>query len=299
MNLHSIKAKFTNYLIQSPVRFFLVAAIAWMVLMGILNWIFGTQWGDILVEANGMAFDLLVFGLLLSLYEKLKDERETIKRLHEEIDDYRGWNEKEATYRIIGAVRRLNKLGVSKIDLSFCFLQSANLVSLNFQGATFKGAILQDARLDKANLKDADFLSANLQEAKLWEADCERANFSSANLMGANLDEANFENAKFVRANLISAILWKANLKKANFDRALLKSANFQETNLQAAFLTNVSVQDSNFVNTDLKGATVSINWFGQMQHFNVEGGNEIMESYDLERQGKFGVLRLKRDDWH
>lgn len=83
------------------------------------------SWHDLLVEANGMVFDLLVFGILLSLYEALKEKREKIERLMEEIEDYRDWQGQEAVYRTVGAIRRLIDLKAdrSKVSLHNCCLE--------------------------------------------------------------------------------------------------------------------------------------------------------------------------------
>jgi hypothetical protein len=70
--------KIYNFLIAKPARFFFLAAILWGGLMCAFNSKDGAnfQWHDILVEANGMFFDLLVFGVLLSIYEALREKKE-------------------------------------------------------------------------------------------------------------------------------------------------------------------------------------------------------------------------------
>lgn len=181
--------KIIDYLTPKPARFFLLAALFWGGLMCFLNYKDGARfkWHDLLVEANGMFFDLLVFGILLSIYEALREKKERIERLHEEIDDYRGWDEKEAMYRIVGAVKRLNKLGISNIDLTDCFLWKAKLDRLNLKDADLRYADLTEATLRYANLKGAHLILANLTKTNLSGAD-----FTRADLRGANLTEADF-----------------------------------------------------------------------------------------------------------
>ena len=164
-----------NAIIAHPAWFFLVAALLWGGLMFLISIIRGKfDLDGLLTEANGMVFDLLVFGILLSIYEKLREKRDKIERLHEEIDDYREWSEDEAMYRIVGAVKRLNKLGVSKIDLTFCFLEGANLSCANLQGANLTAANLQGALFDGANLQGAYLLHANV--GKDWFEELEKRN---------------------------------------------------------------------------------------------------------------------------
>lgn len=172
-----------------PARFFLFAAILWMALMGVLNAKFAIQWSDIIIEANGMAFDLLVFGILLSLYEVFRENRDRIGQLADEIDDFRKWDEKEAMYRIVGVVKRLNRAGISKIDLNRCFLQDANL----------QGAILWKADLSFANLQNADLTGAKLQSARMYKAD----------LRGAKLEYANFIDAVIWETDFLGATVGK------------------------------------------------------------------------------------------
>ena len=112
--------------------FFLKAALLWLGLMGVLDYLdFGVwknfKWHDLLVEANGMFFDLVIFGVFLTIYEALSEKKDRIERLQEEIDDYRGWDEKEAMYRIVGAVRRLKREGNVEINLTRCYLAGAVL----------------------------------------------------------------------------------------------------------------------------------------------------------------------------
>ena len=97
----------------------------------------GFSWHDLLVEANGVVFDLLVFGILLSVYESLRAKKANIDRFTEEIDDYRGWDEREASYRIAGLLRRLNKEKKYSIDLSNCYLVKAYLSNLNLSNSNF------------------------------------------------------------------------------------------------------------------------------------------------------------------
>ena len=189
--------KAIDFFTAHPARFFLLAALLWGGLMCYLNskdvGENGFSWHDLLVEANGMVFDLLVFGILLSIYEALREKRDKIERLQEEIDDYRGWDEKEATFRIVGAVKRLNRLGVSEVKLNGCFLQKADFFMASLQGAVLFMANLQEASLMSANLQRANLGAANLQRAMLWKANLQGADLRDTNLQEAMVDKYWFE----------------------------------------------------------------------------------------------------------
>lgn len=162
---------------------------------------------DILVELNGLVFDLFLFGVVIALFNNLTEKQREIHRYKEEIDDYRKWDEKEATFRIVGNIKRLNRLGISKIDLSFCFLRNADLKEVNLENANLFLAQLQGADLNKARLRGANLQAAKLNYADLGEADLRDTNLHFASLNGASLYNADLENASLEKANLEGATL--------------------------------------------------------------------------------------------
>lgn len=116
---------------------------------------------DVFVEAHGMLFDILIIGTFIfalhMLVESRRVKKRNIERWQEEIDDFRGWNDKEATFRIVGNIKRLNRNGVTKIKLHDSFLKKAN-----FRKADLVGAYLWGANLVGANLKGAYLWGATL-----------------------------------------------------------------------------------------------------------------------------------------
>lgn len=289
--------KALDYLTAKPARFFLLAALIWGGLMCYLNskdvGENGFSWHDLLVEANGMVFDLFVFGILLSVYEALREKKEKIERLHEEIDDFRGWDEKEAMYRIVGAIKRLKKQGVlvSEINLTNGFLSNAELSSADLSGANLWGADLTKANLWDANLTGADLTRARLSGAILIDANLKSANLSSANLSGAHLLKTKFLLAGLSSANLSSADLsWAdltgANLLNADFTGATLFNADFSGANLTGANLTG-----ANLLGANLQDAMVGEGWFEKLEKWVVIGREEIIEKYQIDENT---TLQLK-----
>jgi hypothetical protein len=251
--------KALNYLTTKPVRFFFLAAIiAFFVLWGVNEYKDpeGFNWHDVIVESHGVFFDLLVFGILLSIYEALREKNEKIERLHEEIDDYRGRKEKEVMYRIVGVIKRLNILGVTNMDLSDCYLQNAHLQGVKLQGA---------------NLRNANFDGAKLQEANLSNTLLSGANFNNTILFGTNfskafIDDAHFQNATFLGINIDSTIY-----------RALFKEEFRYEIHRGEAKrqLTPAILQLTN-----LDQACVAKNWFNLLKKWNVVGHEVVMKKY-------------------
>jgi len=64
---------------------------------------------NVFVEAHGMVFDLLIIATFLfwlqTRVRKKRTREQNIKRWQEEIDDFRGWDEKEAAYKIAGNIK--------------------------------------------------------------------------------------------------------------------------------------------------------------------------------------------------
>ena len=293
-----MKKKAIDFLTTKP-AFFLVAALLWLGLMCYLNskddGPNGFSWHDLLVEANGMFFDLLVFGIFLSIYEALKEKKEKIERLNEEIDDYRGWDEKEATYRIVGAIRRLKRERVSQIDLRKCYLVNAylpnailsnsDLSGANLTGADLSGANLTDANLIGANLAGANLSGANLTRAKMERAKLCKANFSNADLTDADLtnavlsefftyetdpgpydpdnyysDDTEFEYFDFFRTSreVGAANLFKANLLRTKFLGANLNYVDFFQSNLSEANMSHAELINARLTEANLKGTNLT-----------------------------------------
>lgn len=172
----------------------------------------GDFWGNVRVEFVGFCFDVLLLGLILSIFMQRDRRKQDIKRWKEEIDDFRGWDEKEAMFRIVGNVNRLNRAGITEICLEVCHLQNAIFIEANLKGSSFTEANLENASLAEANLENTNFWDVNLKGAELY----------NANLKGANLMGVNFENADLRLANLENAIVdkidWLESLEKLNVE---------------------------------------------------------------------------------
>lgn len=165
---------------------------------------------NVLVEAHGLLFDLLVFGILLTLYDLSRQKKDRIERYNEEIDDFRDWDEKEAMHRIVGNIKRLNKEGVTQIDLQRCYLKDANLEGTNLDGALLVIANLTKAYLNKASLIEADLSGTDLTGAKLLEANLTRTNLQGANLTNVLMYQANLHGANLNQARGLSSEMLKS-----------------------------------------------------------------------------------------
>ena len=168
---------------------------------------FGIDPRDVLVEAHGLVFDVVLFGIIIYAVDQRRDRRRRdreraaeqraiareeearhaarIRGWQEELEDLKGWAEPAATFRNLGLIRRLMQEG-APIEAQLAHLQGADL----------RGAHLEGAKLQRANLRAARLAMARLGGANLDGADLRDANLSRADLAGASLWEANLDGAK-------------------------------------------------------------------------------------------------------
>ena len=121
-----------------------------------------------------------------------------IRRYHEEIDDFRGWDSDEAGYRIAGNIKRLNRNGITNIQLERCHLVQVNLGGADLSYANLVHANLNHAILSYAILSPADLGYADLSGASLFHADLSGALLDGANLSGADLRYANLRDVRLL-----------------------------------------------------------------------------------------------------
>ena len=240
-----MKNKILNCLLEKKVAFFLCAFLIFAASITYFDTYKNEDFknsfsGGILVEAHGMLMDIIVFGIVLTWYEKFTEDRNEIKRLHEEIDDYRRWDEPEAMYRIVGCIKRLNKKGVSRIELHETYLNGAVLSGVRLQNANLWAVRLEWAHLQGANLQEADLHHAYLHGAFLQEANLQGADLQLTNLEGADLQLTNLEGADLKGGDLRRADLRRANLQEAHLQGANLQEADLRGANLQGAKIKNL-----------------------------------------------------------
>jgi hypothetical protein len=230
------------------------------------------NWHDIIVEYHGLVLDLFVLGIVLTIYETLKQKKDSISEYHSKIDDIRSWDSKEATHKIVSYVNRLYDLGVTEFNLMNCYLKLGNLQEFNFSKSNFYNA----------NLYGANFLRSNLSYCKLGLADLSESglngtNFYSADLYYAILNSASIINCKFSNANL----------DHANLQNARIINTEFTNAKMTYCYLENTKVYD--------------FYWFEYLKSCNVEGiewltKNYYVDSKSLDRDeiGEFWTISKK-----
>ena len=113
----------------------------------------------------------------------------------------------------------LSKQCLKDVNLSYAFLNLADLTQTD----------LSFADLSSANVSDANFTEANLTKANLFRTDFTNANLTNADLTGANLRKACLKGANLRNTNLSDADLSLADLRGAKLDNVVLSGANLTD----------------------------------------------------------------------
>lgn len=199
-----------------------------------------TTWGlysksffeNILGNAHGGIIDLLVVGVILYWFEQRSTTREDIVRHEETLSDLRLYRAPDASYRILGTVKRLLALGVKKLQLSELSLSGVEIkqvefINSNFHATIFTNSHLYNVTFDRCNCDAAIFAGAKFEHISFKNSSLRRAKFQDATLKGIDFTSCQIEDANFTNANLRSANFRGVDCRGVDFKNADLQSANF------------------------------------------------------------------------
>ena len=182
---------------------FLVAGVA-VALVAWLDYRYGISWSDVQVEAHGLLMDIFVFGILILAFNKARETRNLTRHYHEEIEDFRDWKSDEAKYRILGNIKRLDRLGERHFDLNRCYLDGAwlegldlndselnciNLSNAYISNCCFKNVNFKGAQFSKATIRCSSFINCQMDAANYFDAVLYKVDFAGSDLR--HFDESN------------------------------------------------------------------------------------------------------------
>lgn len=233
--------KYYEELIQKPIlTSFIVFGLLTILVLGLsLPYYiadFDNIYMNVLAEAHGMLFDILIIGILLFWLRNIGEEKQRISQYLDEIDDFRMWESEEAAFRNVGNIKRLNRHGIFNIDLVGCYLKKTNLSGIN----------LKTSNLNTANLSNAVLIEVNLSETRMNQTNFENANLNHADLTNSFASGTNFKDAFMIKSNLSGAFLIKADFK----------NGFLMEANLSNCSLAEVNFENANLYKANFKGAT-------------------------------------------
>lgn len=247
-----------SWFFDHPVRFYLgiiIVSAFILIPVGLQNSINYRE--DVLVEAHGLLFDLLVFGILLAVYEKVKEDYKERKlkteRYKQEIAEFQDWKSDEAKFKIRANVLRLNKLGFTEIDLSEVDLSNLDLKNVKF---------------NNSSLFKCDFSSSNMANSEFKNVSCSSSVFKGNKtfLLNANFQDTHFQYCDFSGTYL----------NGANFSRASLSSIDFR-----GADMRNINFEKAYFYDPNLDGAEVNSNFLQELKKWKITG-HPIYDWYEI-----------------
>lgn len=212
------------------------------------------NWHDIIVEYHGLVLDLFVLGIVLTIYETIKEKKDKISEYHSKIDDIRSWESKEAMHKIISYINRLYDLDVTEFNLKNCYLKFGSLQEFNFSKSNFFNA----------NLYGVNFLRSNLSYCKLGLADLSESGLNGTNFFNADLYHSILDSATIINCNFSNA-----NLEHANLKNAKIIGSEFTNAKMKYCYLENAKVYD--------------FYWFDYLKSCNVEGIEWLLDNYYVE----------------
>ena len=159
---------------------------------------------------------------------------------------------------VAGGLRNLELLNHFGLDLSFAYLQAADLFLLTTQGgrfsyADFSGSHIMGGYFGGTYLENSRFRSTRIQNTSFAAVTADRVN---APLKPENAPYSTFlTGADFTASVLIDVNFTAAYLTVANLDAARLVCPNFTKASLGAATLRNAVLLAPNLTETDWKSA--------------------------------------------
>ncbi|MDO6729584.1 pentapeptide repeat-containing protein [Marinovum sp. 2_MG-2023] len=229
--------------------------------------IFGADVGaeNLWTEYWGLIFDVLVILVGFGLIQNWKQRREDVSRQHELIEDFRQWDNEEAGHRILGAIRRLSRLGITSFDFTGGTLRNVNFYSsgiksivgsrLSGRSGGFwadefltKASVFEKVDFSRLDCRDVQFdrvatinrhpigPAAVYQNCNFWEADLQMSVFDGAVIhwdepapddMFEIIDED--EDGSPIRSKVVTSRFNETNLAHASFKGCSFKNADFRD----------------------------------------------------------------------
>ena len=199
-----------------------------------------TTWGlysksffeNVLGNLHGGIIDILVVSVILYWFIQRRTTKEDVARHEETLSDLRLYRAPDASYRILGTVKRLLALGVKRLQLSELSLSGVEIKQIVFFNSDFHATVFTDSHLinitiDCCNCDAAIFADAKLEHIILKNSSFRRAKFQDATLKGIDFTSCQIEDANFTNANLRSANFRGVDCRGVDFKNADLQSANF------------------------------------------------------------------------
>lgn len=166
------------------------------------------HWSDLWSELGGMTLDVFVILIVFEYFQHRRSVKAEADRQRETIDDYKAWDSEEARFKIAGAIRRLNRFGITAVDLAGATLTDFSFPRAGIRslaGSTFYDGTWGDPHRETAiQMTRVDFGHLDCSRVKFSPFEPLRllANFHHAKFLDCNFQESDFAGATFNGAEL-------------------------------------------------------------------------------------------------
>lgn len=190
------------------------------------------------IEIFGLIFDILIFGILIGIYNKIYEKKQEVKRYKEELEDYRGWNEKEASYRIFGILKRLLHLKQYDIDLSNCYFENIQFTKNLFENFDFYSSKISATIFKNCNLMHSIFDKVEQDRIKdyydYFSVTTDKTFFIDCILQSSSFSSNHYFQISFINCNL----------KLCDFTNSIFETCNFDNCEFENAKFDNLELRD-------------------------------------------------------
>ncbi len=246
----------------SIISWFVLSLITIAAIIIILPWTINKSYTydkiveSIYPEIYGLLFDVILFGIIISIYQIATDRKKAIEDERDQIDDFRGWKSDEASHRILGSVKRLQRLKVFSVDLSSCWFKEITLQDLCFADSNMTGLFLFETKIYnttfhniKSNIihcRDSRISGCSFQKGKIQfnlhtsdisstlfhDIDISSASFFTNELSFVLFDKVNFSYSffKFKKCSYVEFV-------DCNFDECIVNEYFFSELSNPTNFI--------------------------------------------------------------
>jgi len=171
----------------------------------------------LLIEFYGTAFEIFIISFIVLWINKHGEINKENQNYQRDLYDLQRIISPETILMKIISIRRLNRNGITNVDL-----EGNSIVGADLQGVILSGANLKHCNVSRCNLKHAILHEANLQNANLTEADLYNADFQNADLTDAIVTHEQLMHAKTLyNAKIDKQILGK--IKQKEQDEGVLR----------------------------------------------------------------------------
>lgn len=234
------------------------------------------------VELFGILFDIVILVLLFNWISSIGDKKQRIERYENSIEDFRYWKSEEAKYRIKGDIKRLNKEGVTKINLMDIDISDSKITMIP----------------NINNTQDLSFSNIKLDESRFLNT-----NFSNLSMPNSTFNGAIDHHSKFIECGLLNGQFKNCHLQGTNFSKAFLHSADFSgstltgNTNFNESILTHAKFNDVTIDSAQFNHAEVKEDFLDKAKNWNIKGKNVFLdyEMYSIPMGNEKFMYKIRR----